>query len=531
MKVLIVDDEAHVIRSIKLLVPWEQLGIDETLDAGNAQDAISIIEMKHPEILITDIVMNDLTGLDLMEYINQRQLKMKIIVISGYNDFDYVRSSLRHGGIDYLLKPLDRQQLISALEKAVTEWIKDDRIEQENRVHREKVFSMTEICRENLLLKIMQQNQLKDAYTELCRITPEFISPTSYLVGYCSLAHFDRGDNGDLFIKRQAYWTALENMLGAFPLGTLIPVGTDSKVQVLFLQLTDQTIRDFQARLPMVSAALPFPCRIGLAVCDDFPGGLKEAYQRAQTAFYQIPASDLISGVRMYEPALNSSGIVHNEDLETHLLSALLTGNETYIDSSIRQWMEQLFTTVAPSLGYILAVIERENHLLTTWAKSFEKRYEGFEHQASYQFMTYAAVSDHNYLFSPELFKNKIKLDMFFLYRELKRILSPGSDVIFQIAHYIEINYDKPFSQFACAQLFFMNKEYMCRRFKQIYRISMIQYLNQVRIDHAKELMKNPNLKIWQIAHKVGFEDEKYFSRQFKKLSQMSPADYRQTIQ
>lgn len=97
MKVLIVDDEAHVIRAVKLLVPWQELGITETYEALTPQDAIRIMEAEQPEILITDIVMQDLSGIDLMKYIAGSLKHIKVIVISGYNNFDYVRSSLQHG--------------------------------------------------------------------------------------------------------------------------------------------------------------------------------------------------------------------------------------------------------------------------------------------------------------------------------------------------------------------------------------------------------------------------------------------------
>lgn len=117
MKVLIVDDEAHVIRAVKLLVPWQELGITEIHEALTPQEAIRIMEAEQPEILITDIVMQDLSGIDLMKYITGTMQHIKVIVISGYNNFDYVRSSLQHGGVDYLLKPLDQDQLIAAVKK------------------------------------------------------------------------------------------------------------------------------------------------------------------------------------------------------------------------------------------------------------------------------------------------------------------------------------------------------------------------------------------------------------------------------
>ena len=107
---------------------------------------------------------------------------------------------------------------------------------------------------------------------------------------------------------------------------------------------------------------------------------------------------------------------------------------------------------------------------------------------------------------------------------------NPQNDIIHQVAHYIRLNYNKPFSQFACAQLFFINKNYMCRKFKNTFHISMVSYLNQIRIDRAKELLANPGIKIKDVANLVGYEDEKYFSRQFHKNTGISPNEYRNQL-
>ena len=96
-----------------------------------------------------------------------------------------------------------------------------------------------------------------------------------------------------------------------------------------------------------------------------------------------------------------------------------------------------------------------------------------------------------------------------------------------QIAQYMELNYARPFVQADYARLFFINKDYMCRKFKDTFGVSMLTYLNQIRIEHAKVMLADPNLKIRDIAYAVGFEDEKYFARQFKKLTHKTPGDYR----
>lgn len=158
MNLLIVDDEYHVIKTVKYLTRMSGIDIDEIFEAVSAKDAITIIEREHPEILITDIVMTDVTGLDLMNYLNNTSIHIKIIVISGYNNFEYIRATLRGGGVDYLLKPIDADQLTSAIQKAMDEWKQEDAQKKQTQNHLEMINSMSAICKETLLLRIFTQD-------------------------------------------------------------------------------------------------------------------------------------------------------------------------------------------------------------------------------------------------------------------------------------------------------------------------------------------------------------------------------------
>ena len=115
MKVLISDDEHHVIQAIRLLVPWEEFGIDQIYTASNGMEALDIITREVPEIVITDIVMEDKNGIDIMDFIATRHPSIKVIAVSGHNDFEYVRTMLTKGCMDYLLKPLESATLISTV--------------------------------------------------------------------------------------------------------------------------------------------------------------------------------------------------------------------------------------------------------------------------------------------------------------------------------------------------------------------------------------------------------------------------------
>ncbi len=337
---------------------------------------------------------------------------------------------------------------------------------------------------------------------------------------------------------------------------------------------------------------------MGLSLSGTFPNKLKETLAQSKKAYGCLDSVSLTpvlcridgfsSNFLEHHPLLPSS-----EEKDRWLLSALLTGNEELVDQKIdnwlnyrlgtshpqlenvlQDWLNYRLGTSHPQLENVLQVIEEEKQLFTNWAHMFEKRHQGFYHQSSYRLCCYADVCDSGFSFSFSKFKHRIHMDIFFLYQELKDFHSPESDMIYQVAHYLELNYNQPFSQFACAQMFYVNKEYLCRKFKNTFHISMVTYLNDLRINHAKRLLEDSSIfacaqmfyvnkeylcrkfkntfhismvtylndlrinhakrlledssiKIRQIAHEVGYEDEKYFSRQFKKVTGMTPNEYR----
>ena len=103
-KVLIVDDDVFARSNLKSLIDWEKNGFTIVGEASNGSNAIQLIENEQPDIVITDISMPVMDGISLIGYIEQKYSATKVIAISGYNDFDYVRQSMKKGAVDYILK-------------------------------------------------------------------------------------------------------------------------------------------------------------------------------------------------------------------------------------------------------------------------------------------------------------------------------------------------------------------------------------------------------------------------------------------
>ena len=126
MKVLIVDDEKRIVEYLKYILDWKSLGFHKVEGFYSSKGALQYIIDHEPEILITDIRMPELSGLDLAKIIKENELKTKVVILSGYNDFDYAQKAIRLEIADYLLKPVSSKELLPVINRIVEDVEKNE---------------------------------------------------------------------------------------------------------------------------------------------------------------------------------------------------------------------------------------------------------------------------------------------------------------------------------------------------------------------------------------------------------------------
>lgn len=525
MKLLIVDDEQHVIKAIKFLINATKLHITAILEASCVQDAISIIEAENPELIITDVVMDDFTGIDLMEYLKGQELPAKVIVVSGYNEYSYIRSTLQNGGIDYLLKPIDGSQLNAALEKAIS--VRAEEQKQHAR-SQELIDSMYDICKESLLYKLITQSDPEKSYAEFIRILPQLEQEHSVCLGYSTCKYWQNEDTPAVrqqFLKLQE---TIHGMLAESDRGfCFFPPDTDSECYIFIYQEHNKAIAAIQDMVTDCFLRQGIPFAAGLSQICSFPEEAPVLKDQAEQAFLSQDACAPGSGVIPYDAEAGQPALPSLSREEDQMFSALITCNESVIQASADAFLAKAWPGSCHSFGYLEGFMEHYAALMRRWTKRLNEHYGHME------------FTDCQPLSPPQLLDGQYRISLPRLRQQLLRDLQHYSDqlsargtdqehnVIHQIAHYIQLNYTKPYNQVDYARLFFINKDYMCRKFKSTFHINMVSYITQLRIQKAKELLASSDMKIRDIAQAVGFDDEKYFSRRFNQEAGMSPNEFR----
>ncbi|MCM3676608.1 response regulator [Peribacillus simplex] len=132
MKTLIVDDEFNVRDVIRHLGQWEKYGITHLLEASNGDDAKRMIEKESPEIIFTDVKMPGMSGIELIEWLDSISYPGKVILISGYDDYSFMRKAIQFSSFDYLLKPIEADAFNKTLEEAVKSWANEEEVRANN---------------------------------------------------------------------------------------------------------------------------------------------------------------------------------------------------------------------------------------------------------------------------------------------------------------------------------------------------------------------------------------------------------------
>jgi len=127
IKMIIVDDERIILESLETLIDWESIGVEVVGTANNGGDAIDLAFKLCPDIILSDISMPALTGLEMLKALREKELRVEVIFITAYGKFDYAKEAIKFGAYDYILKPIDENLLLETVARCVKK-VRDDKV-------------------------------------------------------------------------------------------------------------------------------------------------------------------------------------------------------------------------------------------------------------------------------------------------------------------------------------------------------------------------------------------------------------------
>ncbi|MFX3636613.1 MAG: response regulator [Candidatus Pristimantibacillus sp.] len=531
MKVLIVDDEKHVRNAINLLADWDRHGITEVLQASNGEDAVTIIQEHMPQIVLTDMRMPRKDGAELLTWLYANRPQIKAMVISGYDDFEYVRHAVRNGGIDYILKPVKADALNEALSKAVDCWRKEEEGRQRFNQQSIEVNEMKPHYADKLLTDLVTGQGRRDLLSQLCEEFKFPLSLSSCSVAVLSLSQLDRRllskfQNNQL----QLLFFILTNICNELLKSRGIAfrqLNRSEEIVILFWD--DRT--SFNSMLADINEGIYITLHrrvhFGIAAQRTFPDDMPRAYLEASKALWRRNLLESGNLHSLLDEGSQSTRPLRLTAYEEQLRLTALSGNREQIEAVTKQWLEDVRQQGSVTPEQLIQWEEEWDWMQLQWLEGEQKGPNAGDSEESQSSALHPLPLNEEGLLAWEDLRIQMENRLGVASKILTQRHSKDNFFIHDIAKYIESHYQEDISLQDIAARFFLSREYIARKFKQEYSVTLLDYLSRIRIEKAKLLLHNPHLRIAQIAEMVGYQDEKYFSRVFKKLEGINPGEYR----
>jgi two-component system response regulator YesN len=534
-KLLIVEDEPSFREGILTMINWESEGIRVIGTASNGRKALEVMDSELPDILLTDIRMPKMSGLELIEETQKREIDLIPVLLTGYSEFEYAQRALKLGVFDYILKPCNPKQVREVILRVKDELIrKRSQASQVNRLERQWIANVRAI-KEDRLLKWLKSAS-RNADERIVEIAEYGIKLTDRPV-LAIVFRFDSKElnalayeENDLNLIRYAASNIMEETIGDRFAGQQELLTLEDQF-ILLANMPGETINeDIQGSLESVqrnlSTFLKVSVSIGVGSVTDLQElhrSYKEALGALSRRFFYGGSGLFVATETTEEPSTAAESSKFQNDfaeLERQIRGHIAESNYADFVSGVEEWLDS-FREQGLSISRIhLHTYSLIDGLIKEISSSpHENMKEVIE-----QFESYAGLIQRLETFEELSTMMTVVIQKFV---ELKNSKKPLHKTIQFVIDLINEKYDTNLTLKSIAEEVFMSPSHLSTLFRQEMGINFLDYLHQHRIDKAKQLLKETNEKVYAVARQVGYYDEAHFVRFFKKWTGMLPSQYK----
>lgn len=539
IRVLVVDDELVVRIGIKSIVDWNSHGFQIIGEAANGEEALQKISLLNPHILLTDIKMPKMDGIDLIKAVRERYHHIKIIVLSCHNDFEFVRQAMKLGASDYILKlSMEPEQILEVMKGLKNQLDKSSDKENEAYLLKKNIDSNMDVIKQKFFKKIIDGNypDMEDVYREANSLNIRF-KEGNYLILITKICSY-MNKNGETRLEPELLKQSVLNIMGEVIgsgnfFGDVYAEDSGSFVTVLITgkdicntgPIKEELFKMVNHMHELIETYLNIHVFSGIN--DSFAMNLKEmnyAWHKALAAcedrFYHSKSAIIFSSeINYYNKIRNYYGLI----LQNELPAALKIGEMERAKVLLENIFNRLISEhdVSPQEVKLLSrqILNTIMQIVVTLNLSDENG-----DKIDFYSRSMELDSIDNIFKLREWFEDCLDEYQYGYYRLQKGIYT---EKIEKLKQYVRENYNSGIPLEFAAGFLNVGKNYFCSIFKKEEGRTFYDYLIDMRLEKAKELLRNTNLKIYEIAESVGYTNFNYFTTLFKKVIGVSPNEYR----
>ena len=533
INLLIVDDEDLDREGLLNEIDWQQYGITEIKVARTGIEAIKIMEEYKVNILITDINMPVLNGIKLAEHAKKKDQFTKIIFISGYDNFEYAKDAIKLDASGYILKPVDTDELIEVIIKVV-----DDIVQEQKKLdERNKYGNFFNFSKEAI-----KTGMFNNLFFGIYNDENEFISRASYIDlnivkgKYCiAIVELDNHKNTEISEKeiKQALYASFNSTFfeilrngfyGEFVFTSI------NKCTILFS--FREEIPDVVAKEELFSACNKIieymenslNIIITISISNIF-NSLNQAKQAFADANNTLAMKEYLSGGRVLHKDYYNNKVDFSlsfQNIDEELSKLLIIGDKQRIIDILDNMFNIFENCNDINKNFVknicINIISRINITMMEMGMNINELFDE-ETALINKLMRFETIVD---------IRTWMKNIFFFILEfKLKKESEICYDLKQEVKNYIEKNYNRDISLKEIAHVFHYSPNYFGELFKQNFGKNFSEYLAEYRMKKAASILQKSDLKIYEIAYIVGYNNISAFIKKFKQVFNVTPAEYR----
>ena len=497
-KVIIVDDEVLVRVGLKTTIDWEANGFTIVAEASDGEQGYEQYKKLSPDVIITDIRMRKKDGLWLVEKIKKENPHIKILVLTCYDDFDYARKALKFGVDEYILKSeVEDEELIAVMQSikkkldadSGTKKIQDNDVTNRNDIKR-SIFN--DAVKSNFIL----DSKLIERFN-----TIEFPTEDTKFAFIGISINEDKKLRADESSLKQINHAVLNIIFDLLTERSINYIYTYQSEKNIFC-LSSQQLSENDVKKMFTSAG----------------NSVKQYFDRSLSVVFTEVFNEINDAAPIYNKFIEKKQIMFYKSNKAFFIASI----EDISFNELIQEVENLFeeNKFNPSIVKIFY-----SNLVGDIFNSYGSFFENNSEVRKYEYYHYQ-IENADYL------QNIVQMLLEFIEKAINEIRNMRYNnpkaVINQAINFIQHHYDEKISLEDVAQKLNLSKHYLCSAFKKVTGENMSLYINKLRIEKAKSLLLESDNRIQEIFEEVGYSNQQYFSKVFKKVTGVTVTEYKE---
>lgn len=527
MRLMIVDDDVIIRKGLSKNIAWAEHGFQLVGTAGDGEEGYRLFSEMHPDIVISDIKMPFMDGLEMSRKILGESSETKMILLTGYEEFEYAKQALEIKVFDFILKPVDLEQLLNTAKRAATA------LKAERKVKRSLRESRPLLKQQFLTNLLNGKYPLEsEAAAEAAFLEIPFQSDTFTVF----LIKVDEYFNPKIFPDIEAQEVTKLNIVNLcreyLPAesGEILSLGGDEVALISCTKSEDTSSQDALALGELLKNALNvrFDLSVTIGIGKTRKGftGIADSFKEASAAteFRHIigknqvlPVEDTgmpVGGKRFDLPEFDKT-------LGVKVKMGLIAESLAIVDAIEAKLLERPFVSLSAVRLVGMQLVIYVLHEAEAWER---ENVPGDKNQLSFE--ECRAIQEGETV--REIFNKVREIVRKLTERANQKRESLQAGLVKTAIEYIEANFaQEGLSLTDVARVVHVSPVYLSIMFKKERNINFSEFLNEVRMTKAMELIRNTNLKTYEVAEQVGYGNPQYFSVCFKKYTGYSPSDFK----